>query len=171
MILDEVHRGIKKRKKRRRIGRGPGSGHGKTSGRGHKGQGSRAGFSKHPTFQGGAMPMVRRIPKRGFNNRWAQAIVIVNISDLQDTFKSGDDVTPETLLKANLAKGRYDQLKVLGEGELKKKLNVSAHRFSKSAREKIESAGGTVTLLVAKTPVEAKKQAAKQRAAKQRAAK
>ncbi len=166
MILDEVHRGIQKRKKRRRVGRGSGSGHGKTCGRGHKGQGSRAGFSKHPTFQGGAMPMVRRIPKRGFNNRWAQTIAIVNISDLQDTFKSGDEVTPETLREVNLAKGRYDQLKVLGEGELKKKLNVSAHRFSKSAREKIESAGGTVTLLVAKTPVEAKKQAAKQRAAK-----
>ena len=166
MILDDVHRGIQKRKKRRRIGRGPGSGHGKTSGRGHKGQGSRAGFSKHPTFQGGAMPMVRRVPKRGFNNRWAQDIAIINISDLQDAFKSGDEVTPETLRKVNLAKGRYDQLKVLGEGELKKKLNVSAHRFSKSAREKISAAGGTVTLLVAKTPVEAKKKAAKALAAK-----
>lgn len=162
MILNDVHRGINKRKKRRRVGRGPGSGHGKTSGRGHKGQGSRAGSSTHPTFQGGAMPMVRRVPKRGFNNRWAQTIVIVNIGELQDAFKSGDEVSPETLRKNNLAKGRYDQLKILGEGELKKKLNVSAHRFSKSALEKIEKAGGTVTVLVAKISVaEKKKRAAK----------
>lgn len=162
MILNDVHRGINKRKKRRRVGRGPGSGHGKTSGRGHKGQGSRAGSSKHPTFQGGAMPMVRRVPKRGFNNRWAQTIVIVNIGELQDAFKSGDEVSPETLRKNNLAKGRYDQLKILGEGELKKKLNVSAHRFSKSALEKIEKAGGTATVLVAKISVaEKKKRAAK----------
>ena len=160
MILNDVHRGINKHKKRRRIGRGPGSGHGKTSGRGHKGQGSRAGSSKHPTFQGGAMPMVRRVPKRGFNNRWAQTIVIVNIGELQDAFKSGDEVSPETLRQNNLAKGRYDQLKILGEGELKKKLNVSAHRFSKSALEKIEKAGGTATVLVAKISVEEKKKKA-----------
>lgn len=162
MILNDVHRGINKRKNRRRVGRGPGSGHGKTSGRGHKGQGSRAGSSTHPTFQGGAMPMVRRVPKRGFNNRWAQTIVIVNIGELQDAFKSGDEVSPETLRKNNLAKGRYDQLKILGEGELKKKLNVSAHRFSKSALEKIEKAGGTATVLVATISVkEKKKRAAK----------
>ena len=167
MIINDVHRGIHKRKKRRRIGRGPGSGHGKTSGRGHKGQGSRAGWSNHPTFQGGAMPMVRRVPKRGFNNRWAQIIAIVNINDLQDNFASGDKVTPEALRANNLAKGRYDQLKILGDGELKKKLKVSAHRFSKSAIEKIEKAGGTVTVLAGKIPVEVKKkEAKKQRAAK-----
>ena len=165
MMINDVHRGIHKRKKRRRVGRGPGSGHGKTCGRGHKGQGSRAGWSNHPTFQGGAMPMVRRVPKRGFNNRWAQIIAIVNISDLQDNFASGDKVSPETLRENNLAKGRYDQLKILGEGDLKKKLKVSAHRFSKSAIEKIEKAGGTVTVLPGKISVEAKKREAKKRQA------
>ena len=153
MNLSDVHRGIKKHKKRRRIGRGPGSGHGKTSGRGHKGQGTRAGFSMHPTFEGGQMPLVRRVPKRGFNNRWALVVAIVNVGDLDEAFAAGDEVTPESLRAKNLAKCRYDVLKVLGQGELTKKLKISAHRFSKSAREKIEQAGGEVVLLPGKKPV------------------
>lgn len=153
MNIDDVNRGITKNKKRKRVGRGPGSGHGKTCGRGHKGQRSRAGFSMHPTFEGGQMPLVRRIPKRGFNNRWALSVGIVNISDLDAAFADGDEVTLETLQARNLAKGRFDVLKVLGDGELTKKLKVSAHRFSKSAKQKIEAVGGEIVVLPGKAPV------------------
>ena len=161
MNLNDVHRGIHKFKKRKRIGRGPGSGHGKTSGRGHKGQGARAGFSMHPTFEGGQMPLVRRVPKRGFNNRWADQIAVVNVSDLEAAFSDGDEVTLATLREKNLAKGKFDQLKILGDGELTKKLKVTAHRFSKSAQEKIEKAGGEAVALPAKKPVVKNKQKTK----------
>lgn len=157
MNLNDVHRGIKKFKKRRRIGRGPGSGHGKTSGRGHKGQRSRAGNSILPIFEGGRMPLVRRIPKRGFNNEFALVVTVVNVGQLESAFNAGDEVTPESLAERSLAKGRWDVLKILGDGELTKKLKVSAHRFSQSAREKIEQAGGEVVVLPGKTPVEEKK--------------
>ncbi len=161
MNLNDVHRGIKKYKKRRRVGRGPGSGHGKTSGRGHKGQRSRAGWSVHPAFEGGQMPLARRIPKRGFNNRWAKTVAIVNVSDLQEAFENGEEVTPQTLKERNLAKGVYDVLKVLGDGELTKKLKVSAHRFSGSAAEKIKQAGGETVILPGPKPVVKNKQRAK----------
>jgi large subunit ribosomal protein L15 len=157
MNLNDVHRGIQKNRRRKRIGRGPGSGQGKTSGRGHKGQGSRSGNSTRAVFQGGTMPVVFKIPKRGFNNRWAMTVAIVNVGDLDAAFGSGDVVSPETLAEKNLAKGRYDVLKVLGHGELKKKLKVSAHRFSKTAADKIAGAGGEVIVLPGKTPVEQKK--------------
>jgi len=157
MRLNDVNRGIAKNKKRKRIGRGPGSGHGKTSGRGHKGQGSRSGHSMLAIFEGGRMPLVRRIPKRGFNNKFALTVSVVNVSDLESAFSAGDAVTPETLQEKSLAKSRYDVLKILGGGELTKKLTVSAHRFSASAREKIEKAGGEVVILTGKTPVEEKK--------------
>jgi len=158
MNLNDVHRGINKFKKRKRVGRGTGSGHGKTCGRGHKGQGSRAGYSVHPTFEGGQMPLVRRIPKRGFHNRWAASVAIVNVADLEKKFESGAEVTPETLKAKNLAKGRYDLLKVLAKGELTKKLKVSAHLFSRSAVEKIEAAGGEVVTLPLKAAVLRNKQ-------------
>ena len=145
MSLHEINQSVTKHKRRRRIGRGIGSGHGKTSGKGHKGQKSRSGYSASPVFQGGAMPMVRRVPKRGFNNKFALTVVAVNVSDLEKAFADGDAVNPETLREKSIAKGRYDVLKILGDGELTKKLQVSAHRFSKSAREKIEKAGGQVT--------------------------
>ncbi len=161
MNLNDVHRGIKKYKARKRVGRGAGSGHGKTCGRGHKGQGSRAGFSMHPTFEGGQMPLVRRIPKRGFNNRWALTVAIVNIGELDKRFAEGDEVNIETLKAKNLAKGSFDVLKVLGDGELTKKLKVSAHRFSKSAKEKIEKAGGETVVLPGKAPVVKNKQKSK----------
>lgn len=157
MKIDDVHRGIKKNRKPKRIGRGTGSGRGKTSGRGHKGQGSRTGYSQSVVFQGGTMPLVRRIPKRGFNNRWAARVAVINVGDLDASFKSGAEVNPEVLAELNLAKGRYDQLKILGHGELTKKLKVAAHRFSKTAIEKIEKAGGSVTVLAGATPVEEKK--------------
>ncbi len=157
MNLNDVHRGIKKYRKRRRIGRGSGSGHGKTAGRGHKGQRSRPGNSLLSIFEGGRMPLVRRIPKRGFNNKFALTVAVVNVGDLEGAFNAGDEVTPESLAERSLAKGRYDILKILGDGELSKKLKVSAHRFSQSAREKIEKAGGEVAVLAGKTPVEEKK--------------
>jgi large subunit ribosomal protein L15 len=151
MNLNDIHHGIQKHKKARRIGRGTGSGYGKTCGRGHKGQKSRAGWSISPTFQGGTMPLVRRVPKRGFHNRFAQQVATVNVSDLERVFEDGDQVTPESLRAKSLAKGRYDLLKVLGDGQLTKKLTVTAHRFSKSAREKIEQAGGHVVELASRT--------------------
>ena len=153
MNLNDVHHGIRKRKKRKRIGRGPGSGHGKTAGRGSKGQRARAGWSCHPTFEGGQMPLVRRVPKRGFHNRWAPAVAVVNVGDLEEPFQAGDEVNPDSLKAKNLAKGRFDLLKILGDGQLSKRLVVSAHRFSKSAREKIEQAGGQVVVLPGKAPV------------------
>lgn len=162
MNLNEVHRGITKHKRKKRLGRGPGSGHGKTAARGHKGAGSRAGYSRAAVFQGGAMPLVRRVPKRGFFNKFALKVATVNVSDLERAFAAGDEVTPESLQQHALAAGRYDVLKVLGDGELTKKLKVSAHRFSKTAQEKIEKAGGEVVVLPGKTSVEEKKQAKKQ---------
>ena len=153
MNLAEVHRGVHKHKKKKRVGRGPGSGHGKTSGRGHKGQGQLAGWSAPPTFEGGTSPLVRRIPKRGFHNAFGKTIAAVNVGDLEDVFESGDEVTPQALREKDLAKGRYDELKVLGGGELKKKLKVSAHRFSASAKEKIAKAGGEAIVLPGKAPV------------------
>ena len=153
MKLHDVNEGITKYKKRRRIGRGSGSGHGKTSGKGHKGQKSRSGWSQKVTFQGGAMAMVRRIPKRGFNNRFALDVATLNLRDLERVFNDGDEVTPESIKQQGLLTSRYDVLKILGDGELGKKLYVSAHRFSAKAQEQIEAAGGTVTVLPGKAPV------------------
>lgn len=155
MQLNDVHRGITKHRARKRIGRGPGSGTGKTSGRGHKGHKSRSGYSRKPNFQGGAMPMFRRIPKRGFNNKFAVEVFAVNVSRLNDAFEDGETVTLEALSAKNLAKGTFDEVKILGDGEITKKLTIQAHRFSKSAVEKITAAGGTIETLVAKrTPAE-----------------
>lgn len=153
MSLHEINRGIHKHRSRKRIGRGPGSGTGKTAGRGHKGQRSNPGYAALPIFEGGTMPLVRRIPKRGFTNIFAPTIAAVNVGDLEQVFEAGEAVTPELLREKSVLKARYDELKVLGDGELTKKLTVSAHRFSKSAREKIEKAGGQVILLPGRTPV------------------
>ena len=146
---------------KKRVGRGQGSGQGKTAGRGHKGQGSRSGVSFLSIFQGGTMPLVRRIPKRGFHNRWAKTVAAVNVGDLNDAFNAGDDVTPESLAAANLVKGRYDELKILGDGELTKKLKVSAHRFSKTAAEKIAKVGGEANVLPGPAPVVKQKKSKK----------
>lgn len=159
MNLNEVHRGITKFKKRKRLGRGPGSGQGKTAGRGHKGQKSNRGYGALSIFQGGTTPIVRRIPKRGFNNKFALDVAVVNVGDLDTAFNAGDEVTLELLREKDLAKSRYDILKILGDGELTKKLKVCGHRFSATAREKIEKAGGEVVVLPGKTAVEEKKQA------------
>jgi large subunit ribosomal protein L15 len=157
MNISDVHRGIHKGRARKRLGRGIGSGQGKTAGRGHKGQGSRNGVSFLSIFQGGTMPLVRRVPKRGFNNRWARSVVIINVGELNEAFNAGDEVTPETLASARLLKGSYDFVKVLGNGELTKKLKVSAHRFSKSASEKITQAGGQTQVIPGPAPVVKKK--------------
>jgi large subunit ribosomal protein L15 len=127
---------------RRRVGRGPGSGLGKTAGRGHKGQKSRTGYSSRPGFEGGQMPLVRRVPKRGFTNIWRTEYAVVNLSQLAELGELGQAaVTPELLAQRGLVhKGM--PVKVLGNGELDKALAVQAHKFSKSARAKIEAAGG-----------------------------
>jgi large subunit ribosomal protein L15 len=147
MNLHDVNRGIHKHKKKKRVGRGPGSGHGKTSGRGHKGQGQLAGWSAPSIFEGGASPLILRIPKRGFHNAFAKSIVAVNVGDLDEVFAAGDEVSLESLRAKGLAKGRYDELKILGDGELTKKLKVTANRFSAQALEKIKQAGGEVNEL------------------------
>jgi large subunit ribosomal protein L15 len=153
MNLNDVHRGIRKHRKRKRLGRGAGSGQGKTAGRGHKGAGSRAGYSVSPTFEGGQMPLVRRVPKRGFHNRFAPVVATVNLGEIDRRFADGEEVTPESLKARNLAKGQYDVLKVLGDGPLGKKVRIWAHRFSRSALEKIHQAGGEAVVLPGKKPV------------------
>lgn len=153
MNLNDVHRGVHTAKPRKRLGRGIGSGQGKTAGRGHKGQWSHNGVSFSPVFQGGASPLVRRIPKRGFNNRWAKVVAIVNLGDLDKAFKSGDHISPESLVATNLANGVYDELKILGNGEITKKLKISAHRFSQTALDKITAAGGEAIVLPGPAPV------------------
>ena len=131
------------RKNRRRVGRGPGSGKGKTAGKGHKGQRSRSGYSRRPGFEGGQMPLVRRVPKRGFNNLFRTEYAVVNVERLAEL---EGEVTPETLAERGwISAGEL--VKVLGGGELDKALTVKAHKFSRSARQKIESAGGSCEVL------------------------
>lgn len=147
MKLNELkpNKGATHRKKR--VGRGIGSGHGKTSTRGEKGQKSRAGDSKLPArFEGGQTPFIMRIPKRGFKNPNKKEYAVVNLKVLEAKFNDGDEVSPDKLIEAGLIK-EGDCVKVLGQGELTKKLTVKAHAFSASAKEKIESAGGVAVVL------------------------
>jgi large subunit ribosomal protein L15 len=133
--------------KRKRVGRGPGSGLGKTSGRGEKGQKSRSGFSHRPGFEGGQMPLHRRVPKRGFNNyRFRKEYAEINLERLE-VFDAGTIVTPEVLLKRGLIKKLRDGLKVLAKGDLTKALTVRAHKFSAKAKERIAGLGGKVEVL------------------------
>ncbi len=130
------------RHKKKRVGRGAGSGLGKTAGRGHKGQRSRSGYSQRIGFEGGQMPLIRRVPKRGFTNIFRREYSVVNLDRLAEAFPDkGADVTPELLVEKGIARAGMP-VKILGGGELPKALNVSAHKFSKAAREKIEAAGG-----------------------------
>lgn len=161
MNINDAHRGIHKNKKRMRIGRGPGSGKGKTSGRGHKGQGQLAGWAAPSVFEGARMPLIRRIPKRGFNNPWGLRFGTVNVGDLDAAFKAGDEVTLAALKVAGLCKRPCDALKILGNGELKKKLKISAHKFSQTALDKIQKAGGEAVTIPGPKPVERKKPRAK----------
>lgn len=152
MKLNEVNSGIHKHKRVKRIGRGVGSGHGKTSTRGGKGQRARAGFKSLAIFQGGTTPLVRRVPKRGFTNSFAISVGAVNVDDLEKAFSAGDEVTGESLRAKGVLKGRYDELKILGNGELTKSLKVVAHRFSSTAREKILKAGGELVVVPGRRP-------------------
>ena len=131
------------RKPRKRLGRGHGTGHGKTSGRGHKGFKSRSGSGVKPGFEGGQMPIQRRLPKRGFTNVFRQEYAILNVRDLQK-LRSGSKINRESLLKYGLIKAGDTKVKILGDGELTKKFSVDVDKVSKSAQEKIESAGGSV---------------------------
>ena len=129
---------------RKRVGRGQGSGTGKTAGRGQKGQNSRSGGRVHPRFEGGQMPLIRRIPKRGFKSRNRVEYQVVNVRDLD---RVDGDVSPESLREAGLIRSLRLPVKVLGQGDVSKKLSVSAHKFSASAQGKIEAAGGSVTVI------------------------
>ena len=150
MILEDVHKGIKTNTLRKRVGRGPGSGHGRTSGRCEKGAGSRAGNSRRLSHEGGQVPMARRIAKRGFNNKFfATNVAIVNLSDIENVFEAGAVVDPDLLKITRLVQGRHDVIKILADGDITKALTVKAHRFSKAAAEKIIAAGGTVEVLIA----------------------
>jgi len=128
---------------RKRIGRGPGSGTGKTAGRGHKGQKSRSGYSRRFGFEGGQMPLIRRIPKRGFYNRSRVEFQVVNLRDLERVFDNGETVSLELLVARGLVNKGKQPVKILGMGELTKKLEVQAHKFSNTAQASIEKAGGS----------------------------
>ena len=143
MKLNELSPPAGSRRERKRLGRGVGSGNGKTAGRGSKGQRSRSGGGVRPGFEGGQMPIHRRLPKRGFTNIFKKDLAVINIRDL-DRFESGSTVDEVALVGAGLIKGRRDGIKLLGQGEIKIPLNIKVHQASKSAREKIEAAGGTL---------------------------
>ncbi len=149
----DVHDGILANKKRKRIGRGVGSGIGKTSGRGRDGHKSRSGYSRHPIFNGGDLPMVRRIPKRGFHNRFASTVFAINVGELNDAFDGSVEITPSLIRSSGLVKVVSDQIKILGEGEVNKPLKVVVTQISQSAREKIEKAGGSVTVVPVKKSI------------------
>lgn len=145
MMIHEITAKVGKHKKRKRIGRGEGSGSGETAGRGHKGAGSRAGYRRRPGFEGGQMPLVRRMPKRGFSNsKFRRLYHVVNVKTLEERCDDGAAVTVESLAKAGVVRDASRPLKVLGEGELTKALTVTAEKFSASAKAKIEGAGGQV---------------------------
>jgi len=146
MRLEELKPAAGAKKKAKRVGRGPGSGSGKTAGKGHKGQKARSGGVKGAGFEGGQMPLQRRIPKRGFTNIFRREYSVVNIQDLE-AMAGSDPVTPEMLMQKGLIKDMKTGVKVLGTGELKAKLTVRAHKFSKSAVEKIQAAGGKVEVI------------------------
>lgn len=145
MKLNELKPKAGSKKKRKRVGRGHGSGHGKTSGKGHKGQNARSGGGVPLWFEGGQMPLQRRVPKRGFTNIFKKEYTAVNIDDLS-LFAQDGDITPEMLKRAGLVK-KTNNIKILGNGELTAALTVHASRFSKAAKEKIEKAGGRAMVI------------------------
>ena len=143
MKLHELAPPLKSRKSSKRLGRGVGSGRGKTAGRGNKGYNSRSGGGVRPGYEGGQMPIQRRLPKRGFTNIFKKRIAVINLRDLK-SFESGSLVDEAALVKAGLVKGQNDGIKLLGQGEIGIALNIKLNQISKSAREKIEAAGGSV---------------------------
>ena len=149
MDLTQVHTGVAKRKPKKRVGRGIGSGHGKTASRGHKGQYASAGAQMfRATFEGGQTPFFRRVPKRGFSNgTWTKEFAVVNVGQLDKVFADGDSVTIETLKEKGLFNRAADGVRILGDGSLTKRLTIRAHHFSKSALAKIQAAGGTADVI------------------------
>lgn len=136
------------RKKKKRLGQGLGSGHGKTAGKGHKGQKARAGVSIKANFEGGQMPLARRIPKRGFSNfRFAVRYETVNVADIEERFEAGSEVTPESLYALRLISGADKPVKILGDGDVTKSFTVRANAYSASAAKKIEAAGGKAEVI------------------------
>jgi large subunit ribosomal protein L15 len=144
MKLEELKPSKGARKKSKRVGRGPGSGSGKTAGKGHKGQKARSGGVKGPGFEGGQMPLQRRLPKRGFTNIFRKEYTVVNLGDLSEL--SGT-ITPETLMEQGIVRHAKSGIKILGVGELKSALTIRAHKFSKSAIDKIQAAGGKAEVI------------------------
>lgn len=148
MKIEQLKPAQGSKKKPKRIGRGLGSGHGRTSTKGHKGQKARSGGAKGPGFEGGQMPLQRRIPKRGFSNApFKKVYSVLNLSDLNRISQEVDVITPEILKEKGLIKKIKDGLKILGRGDIDRPITVKAHAFSKSARQKIESKGGKVEVL------------------------
>ncbi|CUQ66725.1 50S ribosomal protein L15 [Candidatus Nitrospira inopinata] len=146
MNLHDLKPGKGAKKRRKRIGRGPGSGHGKTSTKGHKGLLARSGGGKRPGFEGGQMPLIRRVPKFGFANPFRTEYAVVNVKSLEKV-TSTETITPQTLVDAGLVKRKTLPIKILGHGELSKPFVVQAHKFSKSAEAKIQAAGGRVEVI------------------------
>lgn len=147
MRLHDLNPGGSATRRRKRVGRGIGTGHGKTAGRGHKGQLSRSGGGKGPSFEGGQTPLAMRVPKRGFNNVFRKEYAVVKVADL-NRFQDGEVVTPEALIEAGLVRrNKAEAVKLLGDGELERKLTVKLHAFSKSAAEKVQAAGGQVEVI------------------------
>ncbi|HEB76788.1 MAG TPA: 50S ribosomal protein L15 [Nitrospirae bacterium] len=147
MRIDELKPAAGSRKRRKRVGRGPGSGHGKTSCKGHKGQKSRSGGTKGPGFEGGQMPLQRRLPKRGFSNHPFRKVYAITNLKVLSRIEDVDTVTPELLVERGILKDVKDGLKVLGDGELSRPLTVRAHAFSSSAAEKISASGGKAEVI------------------------
>lgn len=147
MKLNELRFPEGSKKIRNRVGRGTSSGNGKTSGKGHKGQKARSGYSRKAGFEGGQLPLYRRLPKRGFSNaRFKEEYAVLNLSDLNQ-FDEGTVVTPELLKETGIIKKQLSGIKILGNGSLEKKLTIKAHKFSMTAKEKIEAAGGKVEVI------------------------
>lgn len=151
LSLNNLHPAKGSTHRKKRLGRGPGTGLGKTAGRGEKGQKSRSGYSSKVGFEGGQMPLHRRLPKRGFTNIFKKQWIEVSLTALDRNFDADAEITPEVLHDRGVIKKAKHDIVVLGSGEVSKALKVSAHRFTKSAREKIEKAGGTVTVISAQS--------------------
>src|SRR4051794_34322354 len=149
MQLHDVDQGIHKYKKRKRVGRGTGSGHGKTASKGNKGHSSRQGFKQNPLFEGGQMPLARRVPKRGFvNGAFKKDYAIVNLEKIVEAFEAGAVIDEAALRARRIVKGRHDDgVKILGDGEVTKPLTIHAQKFSESAVAKIQAAGGSVVVI------------------------
>ncbi|MDO5308219.1 MAG: 50S ribosomal protein L15 [Planctomycetia bacterium] len=154
MDINTVNQGVRKNTRKDRVGRGPGSGNGKTAGRGANGQGSRAGFSLSATFEGGQLPLARRIPKRGFNNKvFADVVESVALKTVVRKFEQGAVISPETLEERGLISSSKSVVKIIGDSELPGAYSFKVHRVSEGARAAIEKVGGTIEILPGKKPV------------------